>query len=131
MALTAIEKIQEIQAKADQEIRELKQQAISEVVRRLSEAKELVRELESQYTALTGKDLRGETVVPKRVPRGAASIGARDLAGLLKNAPGKRLNRKGFIDAGFSLKSALIVAKADPETFGFQQNGPQGEVWLK
>lgn len=132
MGLTALEKIQEIQAKADQEIRELRQQAISEVVRRLSEAKALVKELENQYTQLTGKNLKGETVEAAKPKSNKAEISnEQELAGLLQAASGKRLNRKGINDAGFSLKSALTIAKASPKVFGWEQNGPQGEVWLK
>lgn len=132
MGLTALEKIQEIQAKADQEIKELRQQAISEVVRRLSDAKALVKELEAQYTQLTGKNLRGETVESSKVKSSKAEISSeQELVGLLQAAPGKRLNRKGINDAGFSLKSALTVAKAAPKVFAFEQNGPQGEIWLK
>lgn len=133
MALTALEKIQEIQAKADQEIRELRQQAVSEVVRRLSEAKALVKELEAQYTQLTGKNLKGEAVEGAKPSRSAKAefSGEKELAALLETAPNKRLNRKGINDAGFSLKSALLVAKSAPKVFGFEQNGPQGEVWLK
>ena len=133
MALTALEKIQEIQARADQEIKELRQQAISEVVRKLSEAKALVKELEAQYTQLTGKNLKGESVeAPKATRSAKADISSeQDLVELLQAAPGKRLNRKGINEAGFSLKSALSVAKASPKVFGFAQNGPQGEVWLK
>jgi hypothetical protein len=59
MGLTAFEKIQGIQARANQECKELRRQAISEVVRRLSDARILVRELEAQYTLPTGKNLKG------------------------------------------------------------------------
>jgi|GEM_PF-5278867 hypothetical protein len=133
MALTALEKIQEIQARAEQEIKELRQQAISEVVRKLAEAKALVKELEAQYTQLTGKNLKGESVDASRPARSSKpDIGSeRELIELLQKAPGKRLNRKGINDAGYNLKSALAIAKASPKTFGFSQNGPQGEVWLK
>lgn len=136
MALSALEKIQEIQARAEQEIKELRQQAISEIVRKLSEAKALVKEYEAQYTQLTGKNLKGESVdspSSAKAPRAAkADISSeQELASLLLSAPGKRLNRKGINDAGFNLKSALGVAKASPKLFGFAQNGPQGEVWLK
>jgi D-mannonate dehydratase len=134
MALSALEKIQEIQARADQEIKELRQQAISEVVRKLSDAKSLVKELEAQYTQLTGKNLKGEAVesAPKAARAAKADVSSdQELASLLQSAPNKRLNRKGINDAGFNLKSALVIAKASPKTFGFAQNGPQGEVWLK
>lgn len=137
MALSALEKIQEIQARAEQEIKELRQQAISEVVRKLSEAKALVKEYETQYTQLTGKNLRGESVESSspsaKAPRAAKAdvTSEQELLGLLEAAPGKRLNRKGINDAGYNLKSALGIAKSAPKVFGFAQNGPQGEVWLK
>jgi len=137
MALSALEKIQEIQARAEQEIKELRQQAISEVVRKLSEAKALVKEYETQYTQLTGKNLRGESVESSsssaKAPRAAKAdvTSEQELLGLLQAAPGKRLNRKGINDAGYNLKSALGIAKSAPKVFGFAQNGPQGEVWLK
>lgn len=129
---SALEKIQQIQAKADQEIKQLKEQAVSEVVRRLSEAKQLVKDLEAQYTGLTGKNLKGETVGSKK-PAIVREVFT-DPEGLtvaLQKAPEKKLNRKGFSDAGYSLKSALAIAKKNPKTFGFEQNGPQGSVWLK
>jgi hypothetical protein len=138
MALSALEKIQEIQARAEQEIKELRQQAISEVVRKLSEAKALVKEYEAQYTQLTGKNLKGESVESSASPSAKAPralkadvTSEQELLGLLQAAPGKRLNRKGINDAGYNLKSALGVAKSAPKVFGFAQNGPQGEVWLK
>jgi hypothetical protein len=132
MAISALEKIQEIQTRAEQEIAELRQQAVSEVVRRLAEAKSLVRDLEEQYTQLTGKNLKGEPVAaPKSRPRRAELSNEADLVALLKGAPERKLSRKGINDAGFSLKSALVIAKASPKTFGFEQNGPQGAVWLK
>ncbi len=58
MALSAYEKIQEIRGKADLEIKELKQQAVSEVVRRLADAKQTVRDLEAQYLVLCALSLQ-------------------------------------------------------------------------
>jgi len=131
MSLTALEKIKEIQSKAEQEIKDLKQQAVSEIARKLADAKSLIKDLEVQYADLTGKNVRGESVAKRPVSNKASITNAKDLSELLSKAPGKKLNRKGFLDAGFSLKSALVVAKADPKTFGVSQNGPQGEIWLK
>jgi hypothetical protein len=132
MAISALEKIQEIQARADEEIRELRQQAISEVVRRLAEAKTLARDLEEQYIQLTGKNLKGESLAPAKTRAARAALTSEsDLVELLKKAPDNRLSRKGINAAGFSLKSALAIAKAAPKVFGFEQNGPQGAVWLK
>lgn len=132
MALTALERIQEIQAKADQEIKELKQQAVSEVVRRLADAKQLVKDLEAEYIALTGKNLKGETATSKNFvsPKNAFTTVER-LKNVISTVSAKKLNRKGFSEAGYSLKSALAVAKDAPTIFGYEQNGAQGAVWLK
>jgi len=60
MATSALEQIAAIQAKADADIAALKQQAVSDLARKLSEARELVKSLESQYESLTGKTVSGE-----------------------------------------------------------------------
>ncbi|MEI6071186.1 MAG: hypothetical protein WCS31_05305 [Verrucomicrobiae bacterium] len=60
MAASAIEKIQAIQDRANREIEALKSEAVSDVVKRLSEAKSAVADLERQYEELTGKTVRGE-----------------------------------------------------------------------
>ncbi len=132
MELSAFEKIREIQARADQEIKQLRQQAISEVVRRLSEAKELVKDLEIQYTSLTGKNLKGEAVTgSKSKPAKKDFSSVEELTDVLTKAPGRKLNRKGFSVVGYSLKSAIGLARQNPKSFDFLRKGPQGEVWLK
>jgi flagellar biosynthesis chaperone FliJ len=60
MASSALEKIQAIQDKANKEIESLKAEAVSDVVRKLSEAKTVVSDLERQYEELTGRTVRGE-----------------------------------------------------------------------
>lgn len=60
MALSALEKIAAIQEKAAKEIEALKSEAISDVAKKLSEAKAVVADLENQYYDLTGKTLKGE-----------------------------------------------------------------------
>lgn len=130
MSLTALEKIREIQSKAEQEIRGLRQQAVTEVVRKLSEAKSLVKTLEAEYSALTGKEPAGEGIKLPKTPKSDVS-GTDQLADILNRVPGRRMSRKGFNRVGVSLKSALSVAKMTPKIFGFRQNGSQGEVWLK
>jgi len=60
MTASAIEKIQAIQDRANREIEALKSEAVSDVVKRLSEAKSAVADLERQYEELTGKTVRGE-----------------------------------------------------------------------
>ena len=60
MALPALEKIQEIQDRANKEIEALKSEAVSEIAKKLSEAKSVVLDLERQYEELTGKTVKGE-----------------------------------------------------------------------
>jgi len=58
---------------------------------------------------------------PRKAKTGAfADTG--ELKSLLSKADGKRLNRKGFNDAGYSLKSAIAIAKVNPSAFGHEQN---------
>jgi|GEM_PF-6491577 len=53
------------------------------------------------------------------------------LKDLLKKAEGGRMNRKALNGAGYSLKSAVLIAKENPDDFAFKQNKAQGEVWVK
>ena len=81
---------------------------------------------------MTGKTLKGERVSKKgrgAVPKADFSA-ERELEETLKNAPDHKLNRKGFIDAGFNLASAISIAKGNAKKFGFEQRKAQGEVWL-
>jgi len=135
MATSALQKIKAIQEKAQKEIEAIKGEAVSEVVKRISEGKELLRSLEAEYTKLTGKTLKGERA-PRKSASGSSSPKAdfgseKELEDLLKSADGHRMNRKAINGAGFNLKSAMLVAKANQKKFGFQQKGPQGQVWLK
>lgn len=53
------------------------------------------------------------------------------LKDLLKKADDNRMNRKALNGAGYSLKSAILIAKENSDEFGQKQNKAQGEVWLK
>lgn len=66
MSQTALEKIKEIQEKADKEIASLKAKAVSEIVQKIAAAKATLAALEEEYKELTGKDLKGEKVEGKR-----------------------------------------------------------------
>jgi hypothetical protein len=137
MATSALERIKAIKQKADEEIEKIKGEVVSEIAKRRSALKEELDALDKEYAELTGKTVRGERV--RRVAGVAATAKSpkadvgddKELAEILKKAEGHKLNRKGFMDAGYNLKSALLIAKADRKRFGFSQNGPQGEVWLK
>jgi len=60
MSSTALSKIQAIQDKANKEIELLKSEAISEIAKKLAEAKSVVSDLQRQYDELTGKTVHGE-----------------------------------------------------------------------
>jgi uncharacterized protein (DUF2384 family) len=60
MSSSALEKIAAIQERATKEIEALKAEAISDIAKKLSDAKAVVAELEYQYSELTGKTLKGE-----------------------------------------------------------------------
>ncbi|MDR3401121.1 MAG: hypothetical protein P4L99_01380 [Chthoniobacter sp.] len=130
--LTATEKIRKILADAQAEADKLKAEAMAELKEKLKAAQNVARSIEMEIEELTGK-------APKAGKRFGGVIGnaknsfadSKELKALLAKADGKKLNRKGFNDAGYSLKSALQIAKADKATFGHEQNGPQGSVWLK
>jgi hypothetical protein len=55
----------------------------------------------------------------------------KELVDLLKKGPDHKMNRKAFNDAGYSLASAITIAKRDGKRFGYEQRKAQGEVWLK
>lgn len=60
MATTALEKIQAIQDRANKEIEALKQEAVTELVKKISGVKSELATLEAEYATLTGKTLKGE-----------------------------------------------------------------------
>jgi hypothetical protein len=141
MPKTAQELIDEINAKAEAAVLEIREKAKAEAAKHRSEALgelqgkrrealAVLHGIESDIAALTGKSVRGS--------RGSsASKGLPDvpspaaLRSILAKAPDKRLNRKGINDAGYNLKSAIEIAKADKKTFDHKQNKAQGEVWIK
>ena len=132
MATSALERIKAIREKAEKEVEAIKAEAVSKLSKRIGEAREHFKELEVEYAELTGKTVRGERISRKAhcpVPK-ADFRSEKELQDLLKSTDGHRMNRKALNDAGFNLKSAMLVAKANQKKFGFQQRGPQGEVWL-
>jgi dihydrodipicolinate synthase/N-acetylneuraminate lyase len=60
MPTTALEKLAQLKAKYEADCVALKSEAISDIAKRLSEAKALVVDLENQYYDLTGKTVKGE-----------------------------------------------------------------------
>ena len=55
MSLSALEKIQAIQDKANKEIEALKQDAVSELVKKMAAVKSELAALQAEYEVLTGK----------------------------------------------------------------------------
>jgi hypothetical protein len=80
-----------------------------------------------EYAELIGKNVRGEKVGRKAAgtdgtkPPKANFGSEKELADVLKGAPDRKLNRKAFNDAGYSLASAIAIAKEDPKKFGFSR----------
>jgi len=130
-SINALDKIKEIENKAAEEIKALRQSAVTELVKKIAEAKETLAALEKQYSELTGRDFTGAKIVAKSKNASGYQdfTGSEELEKLLQ-VSGGTLNRKGFNSAGYSLKSAIQIAKADPKTFSFEQKGPQGSVSL-
>jgi len=60
MPLSALEKLAQLKAKYEADCVALKSEAISDVAKKLSEAKAVVADLENQYYDLTGKTVKGE-----------------------------------------------------------------------
>jgi hypothetical protein len=134
MAISALDRIKQIEEKAQKEIEAIKAEVVSEIAKRRSELLQELAAVDKQYQKLTGKTVRGERVSRKagRAAGVKADFGSeKELEDLLKSADGHRISRKAINNAGFNLKSAMLVAKANQKKFGFQQKGPQGEIWLK
>ena len=62
MSTSVVEKIAAIRTKAEIEIHALREQARIEIGEKLNAARASLRELEGQYEALTGRNVRGEKV---------------------------------------------------------------------
>ena len=90
MALPALEKIQAIQERANKEIEALKSEAVSEIAKKLSEAKSVVSDLERQYEELTGKTIKGEKseLSRKRLSKEQKSALVLAVTEIIKAAPG-------------------------------------------
>jgi hypothetical protein len=134
MATTAFEKIQAIKEEAEKKIEALKAEAISEIAKRRSVLLEQLKAVDEEYEQLTGKSVRGERVRKAgsdgtKTPK--ADVGdERELVDLLKKADGHKLNRKGFGDLGYNLRSAKVIAKSNEKLFKLDENGPQATITL-
>jgi len=72
MTLSTAEKIKAIQEKADLEIAALRQEAASELAKKLAEARDVVKKLEEEYESITGKPVRDNAASP---PQSHESLG--------------------------------------------------------
>ena len=133
MATSALEKIRAIQEKAQKEIEAVRDEARSELSKRIGAAREHLRALETEYAQLVGRNVKGERVKKSGGGGGpkADFADSKELSAILRKAPESKMNRKAINDSGYSLKSAIGIAISDPKTFGYEQRGPQGSVWLK
>lgn len=66
MLQTALDKIKAIEEEAQKKIAALKQEAVTELVKKIAEAKAVLSSLEAEYSSLTGKDLKGEKATGTR-----------------------------------------------------------------
>jgi hypothetical protein len=62
MSQTALDKIKAIEEEAQKKIAALKQEAVTELVKKIAEAKSVLSALEEEYSSLTGKTLKGDKV---------------------------------------------------------------------
>jgi hypothetical protein len=63
---SSLDMLRELEQKHHQEMAELKNAAVSELVRRIAQVKEELKELEVEYASLTGKDFKGQPVTTKK-----------------------------------------------------------------
>ena len=66
MAISALDRIKQIEEKAQKEIEAIKAEAVSEIAKRRSELLQELAAVDKQYQEFTGKTVRGERVSRKR-----------------------------------------------------------------
>jgi flagellar biosynthesis chaperone FliJ len=127
MASSALEKIQAIQDKASKEIEALKSEAISDVVRKLSEAKSVVSDLERQYEELTGKTVKGEKagVTRKRLSKEQKEALVITVGEIIKGAINGTSMGEIVKQAG---ESASAVRQAVSEVKGLKKTGAKAST---
>ncbi len=69
MSQSVIQKIQEIQRRAEEEIKAFRRQAVAEILARITSLKEELQTLETQYAELTGKPMAVAEVPAGKVTR--------------------------------------------------------------
>ena len=117
MSIPALEKIQAIQDKANKEIELLKSEAISEIAKKLSEAKSVVADLQRQYEELTGKTVSGDKVlsVRKRLSTSEKTALASKVLEIIKSAKDGIKMGDIVTKAGESTAAVRDAVKLSPE----------------
>ena len=117
MSIPALEKIQAIQDKANKEIELLKSEAISEIAKKLSEAKSVVADLQRQYEELTGKTVSGDKVlsVRKRLSSSQKTALASKVLEIIKSAKDGIKMGDIVTKAGESSAAVRDAVKLSPE----------------
>ena len=133
--VSALDKYFERKQKQEEELKALKEEARSELVKQITAAKEVLKALRQKHIELTGVDLDGRApeTRQRRTSGGGpkADFGSeRELEDFLKTMDGHKANRKALNAAGYNLTSAIKLAKSNPRKFDQQQKGAQGSVWL-
>jgi len=96
--MNALEKIEQLEQKHQEQIALLKGEAITELSKQLAEAKAVVAKLTAQYEGLTGKKLSGEKAEGEKVPR--KRLSAEEKAALVLTVEGIVKGAKGGISFG-------------------------------
>ena len=133
--VSALDKYFERKQKQEEELKALKEEARSELVKQITAAKEVLEELRQKHIELTGVDLDGRApeIRQRKTSGGGPKAdfgGEKELENFLKTMDGRKANRKALKDAGYNLVSAIKLAKSNPKKFGQVQNRSQGSVWL-
>jgi hypothetical protein len=86
MLPSALEIIQEIQDRANKEIAALKAEAVSEIVKKISETKALLADYQKEYEELTGKTVTGEKAPRVRLSTEQSKALVATVEGIIKAA---------------------------------------------
>jgi hypothetical protein len=133
--ISALDKYFERKQKQEEELKNLKEEARSELVKQIAATKEVLDDLTKKHIELTGLALDGRP--PETRQRRMSTGGAKadfgseqELENFLKKMDGHKADRKALNGGGYNLVSAVRVAKSNLKKFGQQQNRSQGSVWL-
>ncbi len=126
MTTSALERIQELESKHLAQIAAIKQEAISELVAKIAEAKRTLADLSDQYSLLTGKTLTGEKSELKRTRLSAGQKSA--LPDQVADALGKRSLALSDITAALPGIPASAIRSALKDSTRFKMQGTRGNA---